>query len=179
MAASIPCAKLIPGSGSLSLLLERLLNDARTVLEHYPDRAIRYVREALALLRARSQQQFKDGIAVYKGGLAPWQIAKVKDYISQNLASRLSDATLANLLDLSPGHFSRTFKISVGLSPHAYIASQRVGASQQMIVSDDTPLADVALACGFAAQAHFCHVFRRHTGFTPAAWRRLIQSEAA
>jgi transcriptional regulator GlxA family with amidase domain len=36
----------------------------------------------------------------------------------------------------------------------------------------DTPLADVALACGFADQSHFTRVFSAATGLPPGAWRR-------
>ena len=34
------------------------------------------------------------------------------------------------------------------------------------------PLADVALACGFADQSHLTRTFRRLEGMTPAAFRR-------
>lgn len=39
-------------------------------------------------------------------------------------------------------------------------------------------LADIALACGFADQAHFSTIFRREVGETPSAWRRRNQTDA-
>jgi transcriptional regulator GlxA family with amidase domain len=36
-----------------------------------------------------------------------------------------------------------------------------------------TPLAEVALACGFSDQCHFTRVFSQATGTTPSQWRRL------
>ncbi|MFC1453146.1 AraC family transcriptional regulator [Verrucomicrobiota bacterium] len=31
----------------------------------------------------------------------------------------------------------------------------------------DTPIIDVAAACGFRSLSHFYHVFKSHTGVTP------------
>jgi AraC family transcriptional regulator len=36
----------------------------------------------------------------------------------------------------------------------------------------DMPLADIALACGFADQSHFTLVFSTATGLPPGVWRR-------
>jgi len=36
----------------------------------------------------------------------------------------------------------------------------------------DVPLSEIALATGFADQAHFSNKFRRMAGTTPTQWRR-------
>jgi transcriptional regulator GlxA family with amidase domain len=41
------------------------------------------------------------------------------------------------------------------------------------MLTSKAPLAEVALDCGFFDQAALCKVFRRITGESPAAWRRL------
>jgi AraC-like DNA-binding protein len=40
-----------------------------------------------------------------------------------------------------------------------------------MLLSNES-LTQIALACGFADQAHYCRVFRDVVGLTPNAWRR-------
>jgi AraC-like DNA-binding protein len=40
------------------------------------------------------------------------------------------------------------------------------------MLTRDTALSEVALACGFTDQSHLSRLFRRCTGQSPAAWRR-------
>jgi AraC family transcriptional regulator len=55
-----------------------------------------------------------------RGGLAAWQQRTVVTYIEEHLAEPISLATLAQLVRLSPYHFSHAFKQSFGTPPHRY-----------------------------------------------------------
>jgi len=79
---------------------------------------------------------------------------------------------LANVVALSKSHFSRAFKLSLGLSPMEYVVVRRVERAKAMISSTRERLAEVALACGFADQAHFNRRFRDLIGMSPGRWRR-------
>lgn len=107
-----------------------------------------------------------------KGGLAPWQIRKVTAHIEANLDRPLRSSALAELVRLSPAHFSRTFRNSFGCAPLEYVMRRRVERAQGLMLSTDSPLAQIALDCGLADQAHFSRLFRRMVGVSPRAWRR-------
>jgi AraC-like DNA-binding protein len=79
---------------------------------------------------------------------------------------------LANLVALSRSHFSRAFKRSVGLPPMEYVVVRRVERAKAIISGAREPLAEVALACGFADQAHLNRRFRDIVGVSPGRWRR-------
>jgi len=94
-------------------------------------------------------------------------------FIHANLGSKLTAPKLANIVCLSPSHFSRAFTLAMGCSPTAYIAAKRIALAQSKLESTREPMCVIALACGFADQAHFSKAFSRRAGVSPKAWRRL------
>jgi transcriptional regulator GlxA family with amidase domain len=111
-------------------------------------------------------------LAPARGGLAPWQVLRVKGHVEAHLDSTLRARDLAAMVRLSTGHFCRAFKRSLGVAPIAYIAGRRVASAQKLMLASDEPLSQIALACGFYDQAHLTRLFRRHAGTTPHNWRR-------
>lgn len=107
-----------------------------------------------------------------RGGLAPWQAKRACERLESDLGGKLSLQKIAGELDLSVSHFSRAFRISVGLPPHQWLLHQRVKAAQQLMAVRDLPLTEIAISAGFANQSHFTRVFSAIVGVSPAAWRR-------
>jgi len=110
---------------------------------------------------------------IIRGGLAPWQIKQLHAYIAENLPLPIALEDLAAICRLSVSHFSRAFKTSFGDPPHSYIMQQRIEEAKRLMLVSDEPLSQVALACGFADQSHFCRSFRRAEGASPNLWRRV------
>ena len=107
-----------------------------------------------------------------RGGLAPWQICRLNGHIEANLNITLRTRDLAALVQLSPYHFCRAFRDSWGESPHGYVMRRRMERAQGLLLSTNASLAQIAVQCGLADQAHFSKLFRRFAGESPGAWRR-------
>ncbi|MEM7798829.1 MAG: AraC family transcriptional regulator [Chloroflexota bacterium] len=97
---------------------------------------------------------------------------RVIDYLEANLSKKISLDELAAVEGLSPYHFSRCFRAYTGQSPHQFVISLRVKRAQTLIDAK-LPLSQVALQAGFASQSHLTRHFKRLTGLTPGAYRRL------
>jgi AraC family transcriptional regulator len=106
------------------------------------------------------------------GGLSAWQAKRALEYIEDKLGSKMAVRDVADFVALSPSHFSRAFKQSLGSSPMAYVAARRVERAQLMMTSTRERLTDIALACGFSDQSHLTRCFRRVVGMSPGRWRR-------
>ncbi|WP_460273334.1 helix-turn-helix domain-containing protein [Celeribacter sp. ULVN23_4] len=112
------------------------------------------------------------------GGLSAHQMQALDQHLHRHLDRAVSVAELAEVVGLSESWFSRAFKATTGQPPIRWIAEQRVQAAQHLMGhSARLPLADVALATGFADQSHLSRAFRRHVGLTPSQWRRSHQGD--
>lgn len=105
------------------------------------------------------------------GGLSKSALRRVTDYVEENLSRNLALAELSGVVHMSPFHFSRMFKLSIGLSPHQYIIRRRVERAKNLLVNTDLPLHEVAWAAGFSDQSHLAKHTRRLLGISPRALR--------
>jgi AraC family transcriptional regulator len=154
---------------STSARLEYLLSQAVALSESDHGALWCCLNDALAILRGHLRGS---AASTRRCGLMRWQTHLATEYINANLPSKVTLAQLANVVGISKCHFSRAFKVSVGIPPGAYVAMMRVERAKRMIRSTREPLCQVAVACGFADQAHLCRSFRRWVGVSPAMWRK-------
>ena len=110
----------------------------------------------------------------FRGGLPIRQLRKVTDYVSEHLAEEISVNTLAELVELSPFHFSRVFKQATGMSPLQFATRQRVTVAQQLIRETSRSLIEIGLEVGYTSPSHFAKVFRRVTGVAPNEFRNSL-----
>lgn len=113
------------------------------------------------------------------GRLARWQELRAKERLANHLRGDISMRELAAECGLSPAYFATAFKRTTGSSPTAWLMDQRIARAKGLLALTDTPLAEVALACGFLDQAHFTRHFSRIAGAPPGLWRRTLGRSAA
>ena len=131
--------------------------------------------EALHKMRASSPKAAPDTLSAAaprpRGGIAPSALRRVREHIDRNLGEHIEIADLATLTGLSPCHFSRAFKQSMGMPPHRYLISRRVEEAARLIESTDRPMFEIALDVGFSDQSHFTRVFSSQVGESPSQFR--------
>jgi AraC family transcriptional regulator len=155
-----------------SSLVIMLLDRAAEALNHDPAAAKECIARLCALLRADH-----DTVRPGGGGLAPWQVQRVKKHVDAALDSTIRARDCAKIARLSTPHFFRSFKTSFGETFGDYVTRRRTERAQEMMIMTDQPLCEIALCCGFADQSHFSRVYRRRIGSSPGSWRRQRQRE--
>jgi AraC family transcriptional regulator len=110
----------------------------------------------------------------FRGGLPIRQLRKVQDHVHERLAEDLSLEALAELVGLSPSHFSHVFKQATGLSPLQFIRRERITRAQQLIRETSRSFIEIALEVGYTSPSHFAQVFRRVAGVTPTGFRSAL-----
>jgi AraC family transcriptional regulator len=104
----------------------------------------------------------------------PPGIARVLERLADDPADAISLDAMAAMAGLSRFGFARAFKQATGRSPYAFVIERRIALAKRLLADPTLSLAEVAVRAGFSSQSHFtCH-FRRITGVTPRAWRRML-----
>jgi AraC family transcriptional regulator len=114
-----------------------------------------------------------------KGGLAPWQMRRIEEYVEDSPDTSLSIGLLAGLCGISSGHLMRAFKQTTGETVHAYVERVRLSKAQRLLCETDLPLKVIAAELGFSTPSSFSFAFRRATGGTPASFREQLHRAAA
>ena len=151
--------------------LAKLLDTARRELERDRDAAKASLVTASHILQAEIER-CSGATGSIAGGLAAWQVGRVRAYIDSNLHRTIHIRDLSAVARRSPAHFSRKFKLAVGESPHAYLVRRRLERACHLMMTSAEPLSEIALSVGFSDQAHLCRLFRQAFGQSPANWRR-------
>jgi AraC family transcriptional regulator len=157
--------------GYLANSLARLLDTARRELERDREAAKASLATASTILQAEIER-CSGANGSTTGGLAAWQILRVRAYIDSNLHRTIHIRDLSAIARRSPAHFSRKFKVAVGESPHAYVVKRRLERACHLMMTSSVSLSEIALNVGFSDQAHLCRLFRQAFGQSPASWRR-------
>jgi AraC family transcriptional regulator len=126
---------------------------------------------ALALLAQVIRDGDRDG---GKGrGARPGWLQRVEALLHDRAHESMDMASIAAEVDIHPVHMARVFRRHHGCSPGEYLRRLRVRRACRLLAESDEPLAAVAFRTGYADQSHFTRQFKRATGVTPGAYRRL------
>jgi len=156
-------------------IVVELLRAGLKTLDTNREAATKYLSEACVILEtAGTRPSTFDGAAtgLVRGGLAPWQMQRIKAYIEANLEKPVTAKELSAVVRLGPSHFQRAFKKCFGVGPHTFVVERRVKRAQELMLATDESLCEIALAAGFADQSHLTKTFHNAVGVTPSVWRR-------
>jgi AraC family transcriptional regulator len=156
-------------------IVAELLRAGLKTLDTNREAATRYLSKACVILETagiRHSTSDGDAIGFVRGGLASWQMQRVRAYIEANLEKPVTAKELSAVLRLGPSHFQRAFKKCFGVGPHAFVVERRLKRAQELMLATDEPLCEIALAAGFADQSHLTKTFHNAVGVTPGVWRR-------
>lgn len=108
--------------------------------------------------------------------LSPLKLRRVIDFIEANLQESIGLDDLARAAGLSANHFLRVFKLATGETPYHFLRARRLERARALLTEQTMPLAELALECGFANQAHFTAAFSRELGISPGRYRRTVRA---
>ena len=100
------------------------------------------------------------------------RLRRVRDRIDREYAQPLDVEALARDAHMSPGHFSRQFRIAYGESPYGYLMTRRIERAMALLRRGDLSVTEVCFEVGCSSLGTFSSRFTELVGMPPSSYRR-------
>ncbi|MHA7879137.1 MAG: helix-turn-helix domain-containing protein [Saccharospirillum sp.] len=117
----------------------------------------------------RQKQRSTQPVALRKGRT----LATTLEWARAHLNQGITTADLAREAAMSERTLLRQFRKEIGLSPSAWLATERIRWTQEALERSDASLTEISEAAGFASVETFRSAFRREVGIAPSAYRSM------
>lgn len=97
----------------------------------------------------------------------------ISSYINENLTKDLSVSTLCRRFNISKNYLYSRFHTFFNCTVNDYVNSKRIERAKEILLNTNIPISDVAEECGIYNHTYFCRLFKRKTGISPAAYRKI------
>lgn len=97
-------------------------------------------------------------------------------YIEQNFTSQISLRHISETLSISPFYFSHLFKQYAGISFKTYLIKRRIEEAKKLLRETNLKLIAVAHKSGFSDANSFTKIFKKFTGLSPSAYRKIFHA---
>jgi len=99
------------------------------------------------------------------------KVERAAQYINEHFAQAIRLEDICQAANLSEAYLIRAFEQHYHMTPHAYLINRRIQHAQAQLREGEA-IADIAQQSGFADQAHFQRVFKKHLAATPGQYRQ-------
>jgi len=141
---------------------------------HFPDASTPLAVEGL-VLEMLALASRRDGIVErMRRAPAPAWLARARDELHARFLNPPRVRDLATTAGVHPDHLARSFRLRFGIPVGTYVRRLRLDWAAGQLEAEDATIVSIALNAGFADQSHFTRAFKRHTGLTPAEYRRVF-----
>ena len=96
---------------------------------------------------------------------------RIISYIDRHYTERITLDELAEVAHVSRSYLTRRFRQHTGTSIVSHINSLRIGAARELLINSSFNSTEIAYRTGFESPKYFYRVFKKETGFSPAAYR--------
>ncbi|MBW7459885.1 helix-turn-helix domain-containing protein, partial [Paenibacillus sepulcri] len=98
-------------------------------------------------------------------------------YMQENYNREMSLREVAGVVHVTPNYLSRVFKEEMGVAFTEWLNRFRVEKAKALLGAVDAKTYSVAEKVGFNDYKYFSNIFKKHTGYSPRAFKELRQRQ--
>ena len=129
-------------------------------------------RVMLTVLRDLIRLEEEQEIRMFAVDGASAQIYRVIRHINKHYQEELDAGSCSAMVNLSYSYFSRSFKRITGRSFKEYLNEVRINHAQELLMTTDKSVMQVALECGYNNVSYFIMLYKTMKGTTPLGSRK-------
>ena len=95
------------------------------------------------------------------------------EYANNNFPYKLKIDDIASQINVTKYHFCKLFKDATGQSFSAYINYVRIIKAEELLLSSDKTISEIAFSCGFNSVQYFNRIFVNRYGYSPFKYKKL------
>jgi AraC-like DNA-binding protein len=158
--------EVVSNDPQLTRAIARALADLERPLEDlHRDQIVLDLADALAAADPSATRR--------KLSIRHWRAADaVRAFLDASPQKAVTSSELEAITGLSRFALARHFRSCLGTSPYRYLVMRRLDRARSLI-REGAPLADAALASGFADQSHMTRHFKKAYGVSPGRWAAM------
>lgn len=103
---------------------------------------------------------------------------QVIQYIHEHYAKPLSVSKIAQEFGVERRRFAYLFEQHTGMNPSSYLTEYRMRRAKDLLQFCDSTVAEIAECVGYVDSFYFSRVFKKCTGMSPTAYRKIMIEEA-
>lgn len=100
----------------------------------------------------------------------------IKEYLTNHMQEAVTLDDICAQLCFSKTYIKALFKKRTGTSIIQYFITLKIARAKRMISEGDKTISEIAAECGFSGVHYFSRLFKAHTGMSPTAYAKSIQS---
>lgn len=101
------------------------------------------------------------------------RLSTVIQHISTHIDGRLLVSDLADIMCVTPDHFTKVFKKVLGMGPNEYIQLKRIELAQTLLLTSSLSIQEIAEHVGIFSQAQFSKMFLKNAHCSPRKYRAM------
>lgn len=103
---------------------------------------------------------------------------QVVQYIHEYYARPLSVSNIAQAFGVERRRLAYLFEQHTGMNPSSYLTEYRIRRAKDLLRYCNFTVAEIAECVGYVDSFYFSRVFKKNTGMSPTAFRKLMMEEA-